>query len=115
VLIFAGLAVAALPSGCTRPTHDRATLAAIRTESLTLMQAHPTNMNNLLPKEDWPRVIASLQPTFVDVGQEGVDIIMKPGFDGGYGYFVPKIGQELPGPPKGYSKLDNGIYWYRSY
>jgi hypothetical protein len=106
--------VAAL-AGCTRPTHDYATLAAIKTESLALMRAHPTKMDHPLPKGDWPRVIASLRPEFVRVDQEGVDIMVKPDFDGGYGYYVLRKGQELPGPAQMYSKLGEGIYWHRPY
>jgi hypothetical protein len=107
------LAVAALTTGCTRPTHDHATLAAIKAESLVLMQAHPTEIDHLLPKGDWPHVIASLQPKSVSVDQQGVNIVVKPAMDGGYGYYVLKKGRELPGPPDMYSKLDEGIYWYR--
>lgn len=79
------------------------------------MRAHPTEMAHPLPKGEWPNVIRTLQPTFVSVDQEGVDIMVKPYFDGGYGYYVLKVGQELPGPPERYSKLDDGIYWYRPY
>jgi len=94
---------------------DPATLAAIKSESAALMRSHPTGMDDPLPKSDWPPVIASFQPTFVGVDQEGVDILVKPDFDGGYGYYVLKKGHELPGPPERYTKLDDGIYWYRPY
>jgi len=114
-LIFVSLTVAAFITGCTRPTHDHATLAAIKTESAAIMRVHPTKMGHPLPQAEWPHVIASLKPAFVSVDQEGVDIMVKPDFDGGYGYYVLKKGNELPGPPKRYSELDEGIYWYRPY
>jgi hypothetical protein len=114
-LIFVSMIVAALTTGCTRPTHDRPTLAAIKTESAALMRAHPTKLDHPLPPTEWPHVIASLQPTFVTIDQEGVDILVKPDFDGGFGYYVLKKGQPLPGPPKRYSKLGDGIYWYHPY
>jgi hypothetical protein len=60
-------------------------------------------------------MIASLQPTFVSVDQEGVDIMVTPDMDGGYGYYVLRRGQQLPGPPERYSKLENDVYWYRPY
>jgi hypothetical protein len=111
--MFAGLTVAALLVACTRPTHDHAVLAAIKAESQALMRVHPAEKNDPLPKGEWPHAIASLQPAFVSVDQQGVNIMVKPYFDGGYGYYVLKHGQELPGPPGRYSKLDEGIYWYR--
>jgi hypothetical protein len=114
-VIIVGLTVAALITGCTQPTHDHATLAAIKAESLALMQAHPAKMDHPLPKGEWPPFIASLEPTFVSVDQAGVNIMVKPDFDGGYGYYVLKKGQGLPGPPEMYSRLDEGIYWYRPY
>lgn len=104
----------ALTSGCTWPTRDHSTLTAIKAESLALMRAHP-GMNRPIPQHDWPRAIANLQPTFVSVDEQGVDIMMKPAMDGGYGYYVPKNAREVPDPPERYSKLDEGVYWYRPY
>jgi hypothetical protein len=40
---------------------------------------------------------------------------VKPDFDGGYGYYVLKKGERLPGPPERYAKLGGGIYWYHPY
>jgi hypothetical protein len=60
-------------------------------------------------------MIASIQPTAVSIDQEGVEIIVKPDFDGGYGYYVLRQDQKLPGPPERYSKLDEGIFWFRPY
>ena len=87
----------------------------IKTESQALMRAHPTKMDDPLPKGEWPHAIARLRPEFVSVDDEGVDIMVKPYFDGGYGYYVLKPGHQLPGPPERYSKLENSIYWYRPY
>ena len=79
------------------------------------MRAHPTKMGAPIPKAEWPHVIASLGPKFVTVDQSGVDIVVKPYFDGGYGYYVLKQGHELPRPIGRYSKLGEGIYWYHPY
>jgi len=113
VLICAGLTVVTLTTACTRPTHDQATLDSIKTEFLALMQTHPARTHHALPKGEWPHVIASLHPTFVSVDEQGVDVVMKPALDGGYGYYVPKNGRSVPRPPEMYSQLDEGIYWYR--
>ena len=102
-------------TGCSRPTRDHAILAAVKTESLALMRSHPSKVDHPLSKRDWPSQIARLQPTLVSVDQDSVNIMVKPYFDGGYGYYVIKTGRALPGPPERYSKLDDGIYWYRPY
>jgi hypothetical protein len=52
---------------------------------------------------------------FVTVDSNGVDIMTKPYFDGGYGYFVPRIEGKLPYPEARYSALGQGVYWYRPY
>ena len=101
--MLGALASLALFAGCTRPTHDRATLSAIKAESRALMQAHPNGTPGPLPKGQWPGAIASLQPAFVTVDQKGVDIMVKPDFDGGYRYYVPKQREQLPGPVERYS------------
>ena len=90
-------------------------MAAIKTESEALMRAHSTKIDAPIPKAEWPHVIASLRPESVSVDQEGVDIMVRPYFDGSYGYYVLKQGQELPGPIERYSKLGEGIYWYHPY
>jgi len=109
---MAGLAAL---SSCAWPTHNRATLSAIRAESKTLMVEFPTKNYVSIPKEEWPRVIASLKPYNVTVFSYGVDIMTKPYFDGGYGYLVPKDNAKPPEPIGRFSYLDQGVYWYHPY
>jgi len=91
-------------------------LSAIKGEAHTLMLVYPVEKGFLdLPRDRWPRVIASLKPEFVTVGQDGVDVMIKPDFDGGWGYFVPKEGKTPPFPPGSCTYVDEGVYWYRPY
>jgi hypothetical protein len=110
--VLFGLAAIAMVGGCTQPTHNPATLAAIKSEAETLMQARAQGS---VPEADWTPAIAGLKPKFVTVYPEGVDIVTKPYFDGGYGYFVLRDGQHLPDPRERYSTLNHGVYWYRPY
>jgi hypothetical protein len=115
VFAAALLAPIILLAGCTGPTRDRSTLKAIKAESATLMAAHPTGGNMRVPKSRWPHVIASLEPELVIVNPDGVDILAKPYFDGGWGYFVPRNERQAPQPEGRFSQLDRGIYWYHPY
>jgi len=120
---FAVLAFAlTLLAGCTRPTHDQSTLTAIKAESQILMVTERavtfgtvTKAIVTVPKSRWPRVIASLKPEWVIVDQDGVNIVIKPFFDGGWGYFVPRSEREPPEPAGRYSELGQGVYWYHPY
>jgi hypothetical protein len=120
---FAALAIAlTLLTGCTRPTHDQSTLKAIKAESQILMLTEqPVTYGTVpkvivtVPKSRWPRVIASLKPEWVTVFPDGVDIMIKPFFDGGWGYFVPRSEREPPEPAGRYSELGQGVYWYHPY
>lgn len=105
----------ALLAGCERPTHDPSLLAAINAESRILMLAHPIDASTTVPKRQWPYAIASLKPENVTVYPHGVDISMKPYFDGGWGYFVSRDERETPQPAGRFSKLGEGIYWYHPY
>jgi hypothetical protein len=112
---FAICAALTLLAACARPTHDRTRLEAIEAESLALMRSWPTRTYADVPKGRWPNAIARLHPEFVIVSPQGVDIVIKPYFDGGWGYFVPPAGQAPPGPAGRYSALGQGVYWYRPY
>lgn len=87
---------------------------AIKAESEAMMRTHSTKALKI-PRKELPPVITGLRPVFVTVSPEGIDIVVKPYFDGGYGYYVPKDGRGPPEPVKRYSKLDDGIYWYHPY
>jgi hypothetical protein len=121
----------ALPVGCTWllrtgltwPTHDEATLKAIRAESEHLMMTFPVSPRESsgdavagrdyveVPKGRWPPVIASLRPYFVTVFRDGVEIYMKPGLDGGWSYFVLRDRRDKPNWGQPYSDLGQGVYW----
>jgi len=112
LVIVAG--AAALLAGCAFPTHDPSKLKAIEAESRILV-AEAAESKPSLPESGWPPVIASLDAEFVTVRAEGVDILVEPYFDGGWGYFVPKEGRDPAGPPGRYSYLGQGVYWYHPY
>ncbi|WP_286864754.1 hypothetical protein [Sphingobium sp.] len=90
-------------------------LRAIESETQSLMTDRP-----LSPSDGWvdipirrlPPKIASLNPKAVTVHHWGVDIIVKRGLDGGYGYAVPKRQQNLPMPQECYSNLGQGVFWH---
>src|SRR5262249_25392078 len=104
-MAFAAFVAVALLAGCTRPTHDQQVLKAIKAEAQTLMAAPPPGPFESLPKYRWPRAIASLEPEFVNVRDDGVDIVTKPYFDGGYGYYIAKYEDEAPEPAGRYERL----------
>jgi hypothetical protein len=104
----------ALLAGCHLPTRDRSTLEAIKTEARLLM-TQSIETDGRIPNDKWPHIIASLKPTFVSVDSEGVDIMTVPGFDGGWGYFVPRNPRTTPKPEGRYDEVISGIYWYHPY
>lgn len=115
VWAFAVLAVLALIGGCTCPTHNQSTLRTIRTESQLLKATHPIDASKgwaEVPKSQWPPVIASLQPHSVTVYGWGVDILIKPYFDGGWGYGIARSKQDLPMASTCYSELGQGVFWH---
>jgi hypothetical protein len=79
------------------------------------MMTHPTKAYATLPKGQWPHAIAALGPELVTVYEDGVEILIKPGFDGGWGYLVPRSQREPPEPAARYSYLGQGVYWYHPY
>jgi hypothetical protein len=109
------LAALALLAACAFPTFDQATLKAIQAESRTLMTTHSGETALDVPKSRWPRVIASLEPEFVMVFPDGVEILIKPDFDGGWGYHVPRNERQPPEPAGRYWALSHGVYWFHPY
>ena len=113
VAVLAALLALALPGGCHRPTRDPATLGAIKAEARMLMRAYPVAAN--LPRARWPHTIASLEPEFVTIDPAGVYITTRPYFDGGWGYFVPREGGNLPEPAERFEEAGQGVYWWHPY
>jgi hypothetical protein len=119
---FAALALAGVLAGCAWPTSDESTLKAIAAECQHLMQTEPPDTDNGpvptysgVPRSRWPRVIASLNPVDVVVFRQGCDVLIKPMFDGGWGYFVPRTKGRLPEPRERYSDEGYGVYWFHPY
>jgi hypothetical protein len=110
---FAILAAFTLLASCERPTADQSELKAIKAESDALMTAHASKSSASLPKHLWPQFIARLEPDSVTVYPRGVNIKMKPGFDGGWGYEVPRRDKrDLLMLPECYSDLGEGVFWH---
>ncbi|WP_171905760.1 hypothetical protein [Sphingobium phenoxybenzoativorans] len=81
-----------------------------------MLIAHsPRKAPSIIPKGKWPRVIASLHPERVTVLTDGVDILIRPYFDGGWGYFVPSNERDIPEPVGRFARIDRGVYWYQPY
>jgi len=77
------------------------------------MAVHPTQGWAVVPEREWPPVIASLHPHAVTVYGWGIDISIKPYFDGGWGYAIPrKDKQDLPMPAACYSEPGQGVFWH---
>lgn len=112
---FAALAALLLLASCAFPTRNPSVLKAIKADSEKLMRTWSTTSGGTVPKGEWPPSIAKLEPEFVTVYPDGVDIMTKPYFDGGWGYFVPRSDREPPEPAGRYSELGQGIYWYHPY
>lgn len=105
----------ALLCACARPVADPAKLDAIRNEALSLAKSHPAPVHRgwaAIPKNQWPPAIASLAPKIVTVDDTGVDILIQQGFDGGYGYEIPRDGHSLAMPAKCYSEPAKGLFWH---
>lgn len=77
----------------------------------THARQHPST-DSEIPEEQWPTTIARLKPERVTVHASGVDILVKAGFDGGYGYEVPRIKTGLSMPVACYSELSSGVFWH---
>ncbi len=97
------------------PVSDPAKLAAIRGEARALMArypARPPEYHASIPKSQWPAAIAGLHPDRVIVHQWGVDILIKPFFDGGWGYHVGASKRALPMLEGCYSEVGHEIFWH---
>ena len=110
------LLVLAMIAGCARPTRDQDTLQAIKAESSSLLKAYPPSQDGWtdVRKSEWPPAIARLRPHSVTVRPYGVDIVIKPGMDGGLGYEIPRSGStnDLPMPAQCYTDLGQGVFWH---
>ena len=109
------LATLALLTACVRPIDDQSTLKEIQTEAQILIKNTPIKAAAAVPKSKWPKVITSLNPESVTVLKDGVDILIKPNFDGGWGYFIPVDLQEIPEPKGRFATVGQGVYWYHPY
>ena len=89
-----------LPAGCHRPTHDAATLAALRSEAGALMTAWPAGAGRTreVPPSRWPPAIAGLGPQRVTTDPTAVDIATTASFDDGWGYRITRDPRDLPMP-----------------
>ncbi len=97
------------------PVSDPARLAAIGNEAQALTArypAKPPEHYSSIPKNLWPTAIARLRPDRVIVHEWGVDILIKPFFDGGWGYHVGRSKRDLPMPEGCYSEVGAGIFWH---
>ena len=102
-------------SGCTFPISDPVMLSAIESEARSLIVDYPISAPDGgvdIPMRKWPPKMASLKPQVVTVHRWGVDIMVKPGLDGGYGYAVAQNQKDLPMPANCYSKLRQGVFWH---
>jgi hypothetical protein len=114
-ITIAALSAMFLLGSCNRPISDPAKLKAIRAEAQALMNTHRPQQPSMwisVPKEHWPRAIASLRPEGVTVFPWGVDIRVKAGLDGGWGYEVPRRNSDLPMPEACYSEPSEGVFWH---
>ncbi len=114
-IVFPVLAALALLSGCHRPTSDPVKLTAIETEAVALMAMHPATPPRhytRVPKNQWPATIASLQPELVTVHKWGVDVLIKPHFDGGWGYHIVRQRRDLPMLDECYLEVSHGVFWH---
>lgn len=115
IAIFAVVSALILLSGCPEPTYKSSKLEAIKAESLRLAATHPINASRgwvEVSKSEWPPVIASLRPELVILSEDRVHILIKPFFDGGWGYEIPCDRQHLGMLPGCYSELGEGVFWH---
>jgi hypothetical protein len=97
-------------TSCERPSASPADLKAIKAEAEMLMRVQPRDAT--VPRDQWPRAIAGLEPEFVMINQYGVHITTRAYFDGGWGYFVPRSEGVLPEPRGRFEELGQGTYWW---
>lgn len=110
---FGALAALVLLAACARPISDPSTLNAIKAEADILdTRSIPSQGWAEVPKNEWPVAIASLGPERVAVYQWGVSILIRPGFDGGWGYDIPRKSEQPPMPLECYSEPSPGVFWH---
>lgn len=113
--LFTVLAFFLLLSGCPGPVYEPAKLRAVKSESERLMATHaldPVERWAEVPQNEWPPAIASLRPKMVILRPGQVHIIIKPFFDGGWGYEIPRREKDLGMPQECYQNLGQGIFWH---
>ncbi|AJP72567.1 hypothetical protein TS85_13490 [Sphingomonas hengshuiensis] len=104
-----------MPFSCTGPTYDQRILRAVGAEARALMAANPVNPAQPwvdIPEQALPPAIASLRPHDVTVYRWGVAITIKPFFDGGWGYEVPRKKGDFGMLPECYSEVGPGVFWH---
>jgi len=113
-LFLASAPALTLLNACARPIVDVAKLEAIRKEARSLARSHPLADQGAvdIPKSQWPPAIASLDPKNVTVDHQRVDILIQQGFDGCYGYEIPRDGVSLAMQAQCYSQPGKGIFWH---
>jgi hypothetical protein len=104
-----------LLTACARPSHNQTKLHEIRMEARMLIANSPRKGPSIIPRGKWPRAIASLHPERGAVLTDGVDILVRPYFDGGWGYFFPSNERDIPEPVGRFARIDQGVYWYQPY
>lgn len=110
---WATLATLFLLAACAFPMRDPSRLAAIKAESRLLMATKWPK--SVVPRDRWPKMIASLEPDLAMVPPNGVDIIVKMHLDGGWGYYAPLSSRARLEPEGRFSDLGRGVYWRHPY
>lgn len=113
--VLAALAIPVLLARWPWPISDPVRLKAIEAEAQALMATHPARPPAhyaRVPESQLPPVIASLHPEWVTVHEWGVDIVIKPYFDGGWGYHVARSRRDLPMFDGCYSEVGHGVFWH---
>lgn len=113
-LAIAGVIGFTLLRGGTGLIEDQTELRAIKGEAELLMSEGPAK-GWTVPKSQWPPAIARLRPQAVTVEADGVDILTRPFFDGGWGYLIPRHGRAAPEPAGRFSAAGQGVYRYHPY
>lgn len=113
--LFTVLAFFLILSGCPGPVYESAKLRAVKSEAERLVATHalePGERWAEVPQSEWPPAIASLHPEMVVLRPDGVHIYIKPFFDGGWGYEIPRHKDDLGMPLECYQALAAGVFWH---
>lgn len=112
---FATLAALVLVGGCPAPIYDPSTMREVQAEARLLMATYPVHPIGgwaEVPRNEWPPAIARLRPEMLTVWRRQVLITVKPFFDGGWGYEVPRTKDDLRMPLGCYRELSRDVYWH---